>query len=252
MAERYRATSHKAIKRLIASGNYDDAEQALLTKRHSLLTLLENPECDEAKIELFLTCTNSLLAECYSKAGRIGEAEAWFEHAFNYCRESHDPMVRMRLHRIYAMHHCRTGRYDDALAEIEGVIHDMYSPDFENESRIPADRIEIELAYSVSCKAEIMLTQYPGHTEGIASAHSVRPHLRHGSKRRYELQNLMVCISATNRLTAPLLYRRLIMRAWYVNERFVHSGHVRTRLIDADMVVPVASLTRSAFSHIIQ
>lgn len=246
MADRIRVISHKAVKQMIAAGSYDEAERVLLGRRQAHLKLLENQNCDEAKAELFLTCTNSLLAECYSLAGKKAAAESWFDHAFSYCRESHDPMVKVRLHRIHAMHLCRTGLYGDALAEIEDVITELLSAKFQLESSLPVERIEIELAYSTSCKAEILLAQHPGIAEGAAFAQAVRPVLRSGSKRRYELQNLMVCISVTNRFTNPLLHRRMMMRAWYVNERFIHSGTVRLRLLNEETIVPAASATRSA------
>jgi tetratricopeptide (TPR) repeat protein len=243
MAERYRAKSLKQIKRQIAAGEYLPAIHALHAKRVQLLLVLENPECDEEiRIGVFLTCVNSLLGEAYSRAGDDDQAEYWFSHAFKHCDESYDPMVRLRLHRMYAMHKCRVGQYDEALADIDEVIEEMSSAGFELASALPFERIKSEVAFSVSCKAEILLNRQPGLPEGFELAEGVRSTLRSGTKRRYELQNLMLCIPATSRFRTPVHHRRMLMRAWYLNERYAHNGEVRVRLIDCDTVLPLTSM----------
>lgn len=246
MAERYRATSLKPIKRLIAAGEYLPAIHALHAKRVQLLMVLENPECDEElRIGVFLTCVNSLLGEAYSRDGDERQAEYWFNHAFRHCDESYDPMVQLRLHRMYAMHKCRIGESDEALAEIDEVIDQMDSPAFELASALPYERIKSEVAFSISCKAEILLSRQARSIEARELALSVRPVLRAGTKRRYELQNLMLCIPATSRLFSPVLHRRMIMRAWYLNERYAHNGVIRARLIDHDTLLPLTSMAVS-------
>ncbi len=243
MTRRYRAESLKQVKRMIAQGMYHEAENILLAKRGQLLAVLEDPNCDDdEKIELLLTLTNSLLAECYSSSGRVAMAEEWFEHSFKFCRESHDPMVRLRLHRMYAMHLRRVGRYDEASAEIDAVIRKMGTRKFALASMIPEDRIRVELAFSRSCKAAILQDQFPGSSQAAKQACKAKSILRKGTKRRYELQNLMLCIGFTSPFTSPIDRRRLILRAWFVNERYVHSADIRLRLIHADTIAPTFML----------
>ena len=252
MAKRYRAESLKPIKRQIAAGEYIQAIHALHAKRAQLLLVLDHPKCDdESRIGVFLTCVNSLLGEAYSLAGDEVEADYWFNHAFRYCDESYDPVLRLRLHRMYAMHKCRVRDYQNALEEIDEVIAEMRSPALEQMSVLPYERIEAEIAFSESCKSEIMLAHHPSSIEAAQLAHRVRPALRAGMKRRYELQNLMLCIATTSRLVNPILHRRMILRAWFLNERYAHNGQIRLQLMDFDTFVPVTSAFMSRVQRLL-
>lgn len=250
MTERYRAESLKPIKRMIAAGEYHPAINALHAKRIQLLQVLENPECeDELRIGVILTCTESLLGEAYSRAGDVEQADYWFNHTFRYSSDSHDPMTRVRSRRMNAMHDCRVGRHQDALIEIDEIIDELRSAAFELGSSLPMERIKVELAFSVSCKAEIMLSQYPRVIEAFEFALDVRPILRSGTKRRYELQNLMLCIPATSRLVSPISRSRMVGRAWYLNERYAHNGATRVQLLDINTIVPVTSMSLSTLQR---
>ncbi len=245
MAERHRAIRHKYIKKLIAAGKYDEARNALLGARDAHLVLLETERSNTDKAELLLTLDYALLAECDSLDGREDDADMWFDKALRHYADSHDPMVMQRILRVRGMHHARCGRFEDAEADLDSVIATLHSKQFAMASMLPAERIELEFAFTQSRLAECRLMQLPGDAAAIALVLGMMPVLRVGSKRRYELENLMVCIAVTNQFTSPVKFASMTARAAYINAVSVHCADHAYTLMDAVTPLPTGSILRS-------
>lgn len=254
MTDRYRAKSLQPVKRMIASGNYLQATEVLLARRSSLLFALHHQDNGRAieRVELLLTLVNCLLAECASKAGDNNAAHKWFDTAFSYCMDSHDPIVHLRLNRVYALHLADLGQLDQALTEITSVIGGLRRLT-SDDTVVPIGRRKVEIAYSTSCQARILLMQDPASETGRKLALQSRKVLRSGTKRRYELQNLLLCLDGTNCLAQPVSWQRMITRAMYLNEVHVQSHDIRQRLVAVSLTSPFSdglAFGRAALSFV--
>lgn len=243
--DRPRYDSLKYIKRLIAGGDLESAEQALLAKHAALLVPLQIDKVSDENQTITkyrLTVVETQLAVVASMRGKHDEADGWFERARTHYT-AFDPVARERMERQIATHLMRKGQADNALAMLESAERALRKIRILKKSSLPEARLELEEAMNLSCKAEAELRIDAGNEQAHQSLVEAQLVLRAGNKRSYELDNLMRLIKYTS-IFDP---RRTtyIARAVLVNETAVRNPATRLTLIDAACgPVPLAKVVR--------
>ena len=223
----------KHIKRQIAAGDLVNAEAALLSRHESLLATLKSCEVssdDEAQIKYRLTLVETLLGVVASMCERHDDADDWFERAHEHFT-AFDPIARERMNREVATHLARKGQVREAIEMLDHTERSLLNILKLNQSTLPDERIELEHAITLSCKADAMLRVHPVPREAYQELVEAQRTLRKGNKRLYELDNLMRLVAHTS-----LFDRRrasYIARAMYINETVARNPAIRLALIDA-------------------
>lgn len=247
--KRYPSPRHKRVKKFIAAGLFEQAEDELKSERKALFQMLKLNGCDHDRVELRLTRNSSLLAECYSKWNKPLRAKKYFAKALKHCERLDDPIVRERILRVEAaFYDTKIGRVDAAITTLEGVIEKLEALKLEGEV-LTQERMRIEIAYTRGLLARCMLLRDKSDDEAIdLLLHACRV-LRNCGKPRYELDILMVWFEL--KLPAsPWLKRTLVQRAVVLNGRHVRSIDNFVNVSDYVTWVPVASVSRNVLARV--
>ena len=250
VAERMPIPGHKPIKRMIAAGQFKDAERELESQRHSLIHTLKLRKLDESerdRIEFRLTRNTSMLAELYSKWGKPLKADKWFTKAFKHCDRLDDPIVRERNLRIKAVYFdAPLGRHAIAKQTLETVIARLEELEY---VVLKPERMATEIAYTKGLLAYCLLMENPSDQEALDELHAARHCLQGCGKPRYELDILMACIDV-KAWASPLVKQLILNRAFLLNSLHVRNVEHFVKISDARTIVPVASFARQMVARV--
>ena len=244
MAHRTKIKRHKQVKRCIAAQKFKAAERELDAERHMLIYVLKWQKLSDAErdaAEYRLTRNTALFAELYIAWGKPLHANKWFRKALKHTERSEDPIIELRLLRVWASYKIVLGTFDDADELFNQVVSQLEA--LRGSGVLATERLELEITYTKGLKAHGLLLANPLDQEARDQLVASRLLLRGCNKPRYELTVLMACIDV-KAWSNPLNKRLLLARAFELNARHVQNVDYFVRISNATTIVPVASLVR--------